>query len=312
MNIYVADSLAFDRIMTFPGKFEDHLLADQLHILNVCFLIDRLEEKRGGTGGNIAYSLHLLQEKPLILACAGKDFAAYAETLQGFGLPLDGIRRVEDCFTASAFITTDQSNNQITGFYPGSMNYPCVYDLSAACSSDIAVIGPTNLDDMRGLPVIYREKGVPFIFDPGQQIPALTGPELFASIEGSFALVSNDYELQMIMKATGKSKAELLQSTRHIITTYGEKGSSISGEVTAEIGTPKVQAIDPTGAGDAFRAGLLKGLAKKLPLPQAMELGANCASFCVECYGTQEHHFTPQEFTSRYEATFNKKLEGVF
>ena len=306
MSIYISGSIAYDRIMNFPGKFSDHILPEKIHILNVCFLIDRLEEKRGGTAGNIAYSLALLGQKPLILSSVGKDFDRYEEMLNELGLPLDGINRVPETFTAGAYITTDQSDNQITGFNPAAMSTPCGYDFpnaNAAC--DIAIVSPGNLDDMIDLPARYRELGIRFIFDPGQQITALTGDRMLEAIAGSHMLVTNDYELEMIMKATGKSKAELLTLTDYIITTLGEKGSRIDNG--APVLVPSVKAdrvVDPTGAGDAYRAGLLKGLVDGLDVVASARLGATCASFCVEEYGTQEHRFTAEQFHARHQSAF--------
>lgn len=306
MSIYVSGSLAYDRIMNFPGKFADHILPEKIHILNVCFLIDRLEEKRGGTAGNIAYSLALLGEKPHVLCCVGKDFDRYAEELDRLGLPQDGVRKLDDQFTAGAYITTDQSDNQITGFNPAAMRFPCEYPFPALdAAADIAIVSPGNVDDMVGLPRMFRERGVRYIFDPGQQIPALSGDQLYETICGAHMLVSNDYELEMIMKATGRTKAELLERTGWIITTMSEHGSRIDNG--SPVLVPAVKAdrvLDPTGAGDAYRAGLIKGLVDGRDVVEAARMGATCASFCVEHYGTQEHAFTPEQFAARHNAAF--------
>ncbi|NHZ45901.1 carbohydrate kinase family protein [Nitratidesulfovibrio liaohensis] len=306
MSIYVSGSIAYDRIMNFPGKFADHILPEKIHILNVCFLIDRLEEKRGGTAGNIAYSLALMGETPHILCCVGKDFDRYAEELDRLGLPQDGIRRLDDQFTAGAYITTDQSDNQITGFNPAAMRFPCEYPFPALdAKADIAIVSPGNVDDMVGLPRMFRERGVRYIFDPGQQIPALSGDQLYEAICGAHMLVTNDYELEMIMKATGRTKAELLEHTGWIITTMSEHGSRIDNG--SPVLVPAVKAdrvLDPTGAGDAYRAGLIKGLVDGKDVTEAARMGATCASFCVEHYGTQEHAFTPEQFAARHNAAF--------
>ena len=308
MSIYVSGSLAYDRIMTFPGKFKDHILPEKLHILNVSFMVERMEEKRGGCAGNIAYTLALLGEKPLVLGAVGRDFGPYAEAFAGLGLPLDGLRRDEELFTALCYITTDLQSNQITGFYPGAMTLPCQYlfpHLDPA--KDLAIVSPGNLGDMRSLPHFFREKGVRYIYDPGQQLPVLTGDELLEAITGSFALTSNDYELDMICKATGKTRAEIQALTQWLITTYGEKGSSVSGAEHVEIGVAQPRrVVDPTGAGDAHRGGLLKGLKMGLGVAEAAKLGATCASFAIEEYGTQLHHFSKEAFTARYEAAFGK------
>jgi len=309
MRIYVSGSLAYDRIMTFPGKFADHILPDKIHILNVCFLVDGLTEKFGGTAGNIAYTMSLLGEKPLILATSGKDFAAYRDWLGSLKLPLDGIRHVADEFTAGAYITTDLSDNQITGFNPGAMKQPCGYAFPGLDpAKDLAIVSPGNLGDMREFPRFYKERGVRFLFDPGQNITAFPGEVLTEMITGANFFISNDYELEMVMNATGLSKAELLERTPVIITTLGENGSLIAergGETkigAARVASPK----DPTGAGDAFRAGLLKGLAEGKPLAEAARVGSVAAAYAVECHGTQEHAFTMSEFAGRYKKNFGE------
>lgn len=306
MSIYISGSMAYDRIMTFPGKFQDHILPEKLHILNVSFMVERMEEKRGGCAGNIAYNLALLDEHPIILAAAGHDFADYADFLTGLGLPLEGIRRVQDMFTATCNITTDLQSNQITGFHPGAMTLPCGYtfpQLNAA--KDIAIVSPGNLDDMRALPKFFREKKVPYIYDPGQQLPVLSGDELLDGITGSFAMTTNDYELNLICNKTGKTKAELQSRTQWLVTTYGEKGSTVSGTDRTTIPVvPPLKVTDPTGAGDAHRAGLIKGLRLGLSMPEAACLASTCASFAVEEYGTQAHSFSKESFLARHKGTF--------
>lgn len=190
MSIHLSGSLAYDRIMTFPGRFEEHILPEKLHILNVCFLIDRIEEKRGGTAGNIAFNLALLKERPRICASVGKDFEEYARALEGMGLPLDGIRRLAQNFTACAYITTDQQGNQITGFSPAAMNTPCDPAFRPDVKpGDWAVVAPGNVDDMLDLPELYRSHGIPYIYDPGQQVPALGAERLVSGFTGAEALI---------------------------------------------------------------------------------------------------------------------------
>lgn len=311
MHVYVSGSLALDRIMNFPGKFADHILPDKIHILNVCFLVDGLCEYFGGTAGNIAYNLALMGEKPLILGCVGKDFAAYGQRLDSLGLSRAGIRAVEDQFTAGAYITTDQSDNQITGFNPGAMRERCGYTFPAKHDGKVmAIISPGNVNDMIELPEYFKKAGVPYIFDPGQQITALSGEQMKAAIDGSFALCTNDYELELVMRATGLTRAELLNKTGALVTTLGEQGSLIAqGDKEAKVGAVKVdKALDPTGAGDSYRAGLLKGLGLGWSLADAAMIGAAAASFCVEKKGTQEHCFTLAELSARMEKTFGKTL----
>ncbi|MGE4192315.1 MAG: carbohydrate kinase family protein [Pseudodesulfovibrio sp.] len=307
MQIYISGSLAFDRIMTFPDKFSNHILPDKIHILNVSFLVDGLVERFGGTAGNIAYNLSLLGEKSTILSQVGRDFGPYDERLQQYGIALDGIRTIEQEFTAGCYITTDMSDNQINGFNPGAMKYPCQYDMSRIDPSEaIGLIAPGNINDMVDHPKYYRDNGIPYIFDPGQQIPALGGDNLKAAINGAEILIVNDYELEMVMKSTGLSKEDIVDQVGYLITTLGEKGSMVScqdGDTTIGV-VPAKEVLDPTGAGDAFRAGLLKGLAMGRTVVESCRLGATCATYAVERKGTQEHSFTVEEFFKRFESVF--------
>lgn len=307
MQIFVSGSLAYDRIMDFPEKFSDYILPDKIHVLNVCFLVNGVTEQYGGTAGNIAYNLALLGERPLILASAGKDFRNYEEWLKSHGLPLDGIRRIPDEFTAGAYITTDRADNQITGFNPGAMKYPCLHPVDGVDPSNaLGIVAPGNLEDMETLCRIYRERGIPYIFDPGQQIPAISADSLVEMLTGSRIFISNDYELEMIMRMTGMSKQDLLDRTATIITTLGDKGSVVctSGGNTVIPAVKASPVLDPTGAGDAFRAGLIKGLIMGEDLEVCARMGAVAAGFSVECRGTQCHRFTQEEFQRRYEKEF--------
>lgn len=308
MAIYVNGSVAYDRIMRFSGNFSDHILPEKIDILNVCFLIDSIDERLGGTAGNIAYSLKLLGESPTIQASVGKDFDRYEKVLVANGLSLEGITRFDDVFTAGAYITTDKNDNQITGFNPGAMNFACEYVFSSLDKqNDIGVIAPNFKGDMMRFSREYREAGVKYIFDPGQQIPVFTGDELLECISGAHILISNDYELEMIMKATGKTKAELLTLCDYIITTLGEGGSTVDNGTPVHVGIASVEnVIDPTGAGDAYRAGLLKGLVEGKSVVEAAKMGAVCSSYCVEKLGTQEHLFSVEEFSARYTTAFGK------
>jgi len=307
MQIYISGSLAFDRIMNFPDKFSNHILPDKIHMLNVCFLVDGLDEKFGGTGGNIAYNLALLGEKPVLLSQVGKDFSSYDTWLQKQGISVEGIRTVDQEFTAGAYITTDQSDNQITGFNPGAMKYPSQYDMTKLDPSEaLGIISPGNLGDMVDHSKYYRENNIPFIFDPGQQIPAFSGEQLAESFDGAEMLITNDYELEMVMNSTGLTKDEIVDRVAYLITTLGEKGSVINckGEETAVDSVPVSDVVDPTGAGDGYRSGLLKGLSMGKTVAEAAKLGSVCAAYAVEYKGTQEHTFTIEEFTNRYEKSF--------
>jgi adenosine kinase len=270
-------------------------------------MVNGMQEQFGGTAGNIAYNLALLGERPLILAAAGKDFKNYEDWLRSHGLPLAGVRCLEDEFTAGAYITTDKADNQITGFNPGAMKYPCGYEIDGLSPDEtLAIVAPGNLEDMRTYAAEYRARGIPYIFDPGQSIPAQSPEAIVEMLTGSRMLISNDYELEMIVRITGMSRSELLEKTGDIVTTLGDKGSMLRSS-QGEEAIPTVQArqvSDPTGAGDAYRAGLIKGMVMGLGLPECARMGAVCASFSVECKGTQCHSFTEEEFWARYEANF--------
>lgn len=307
MRILVSGSLAYDRIMDFPDKFANHILPDKIHILNVCFMVNGLKEQFGGTAGNIAYNLSLLGEKPVILASAGKDFGSYESWLKQLGLSQEGIRIIESEFTAGAYITTDMADNQITGFNPGAMKYPCLYDVkNNGEEKALAIIAPGNLEDMLSLSRCYKDLKIPYIFDPGQSIPALDTKNLLEMITGSMLFISNDYELEMVMRSTELSRSRLLETTGAIITTLAERGSVVldsNGETPITAIKP-VKVSDPTGAGDSFRAGLIKGLVMGKNLTEAARMGSVCASYGVECQGTQCHVFSEQDFWARYNTAW--------
>ena len=302
-NIYVSGSLAYDRIMSFPGRFADHILPDKIHMLNVSFTISGIVERTGGTAGNIAYALSLLGEKPTILATLGQDGQRYLDWLKSNGIPSHGIKTIPDEFTASAYITTDQNDNQITGFNPGAMKHASAYDLGdTVARSSIAVIAPGNLDDMVTYSSEFLRRGVDFIFDPGQSLPLWEGKRLAAALTGAKVLISNDYEFEMIQRKTGLDTAGLLRQVRAIITTKAEHGSVITtskGETAVPAYALGPKAVDPTGAGDAYRSGLVKGLIDGKDLVHSARMGTVCASFAVEVQGTQEYRFTQAEFGAR-------------
>jgi adenosine kinase len=302
MDILVSGSLAYDRIMDFQGHFSDHILPEKIHVLNVSFTVNSLTEKFGGTAGNIAYGLSLLGEKPLILATIGRDYHRYFDWLTKNHISHDGIRIIEEELTAGAYITTDQSDNQITGFNPGAMKFASSFDFSEISSKgSVAIVAPGNLEDMMNYSAIYKSKGIDYIFDPGQSVPMLNSPDLIKCIDGSKIMISNDYELELIISKTGLDKKKLLQRTNTIITTLGEFGSCVCTP-DYEINIPAIKpkkVVDPTGAGDAYRAGLIKGLVQNLSVKQGAEMGSVCASFAIECYGTQEYYFSIMDFEKR-------------
>ena len=309
MNIYISGSMAYDRIMDFPGKLSDHILPDKIHILNVCFTVNGMVEKFGGTAGNIAYSLSLLNEKAVIIATIGKDYQIYFDWLGKNNIPTDGIKIINEEHTAGAYIITDKADNQITGFNPGSMKYPSGYKFKNSDSENsIGLIGPGNLQDMIEYAKTCKDKGINYICDPGQSLTQWEGKTLIEWIDGSMLLISNDYELEMIMKITGMDKKRLKGLTKIIITTLGEKGSLISNsDFDVSIPAAKVHdVVDPTGAGDAFRAGLLKGIVIGRDIETAAKMGTVAAAYALEKYGTQEHRFTHEEFVERYRSNFGE------
>jgi len=302
MNIIVSGSLAYDRIMDFPGYFADHILPEKIHVLNVCFQVDGMKEKFGGTAGNIAYALTLMGEKPGISATIGHDYHRYFEWLKKNGISTENIKIIEEEFTASAYITTDRSDNQITGFNPGAMKYPSSLDFDTLNPKEtIIIISPGNLEDMVNYPRACKAKGIDYIFDPGQSLPMLGAKDLVQAIEGCRILIANDYELDLIMSKTGLPKNALLRRAGAIIVTLGALGSQVStpqGEIKIPTVKPK-KVEDPTGAGDSYRGGLVSGLVRGKNIKQCALMGSVCASFAVECYGTQEYTFSPEEFNER-------------
>ena len=302
MNVIVSGSLAYDRIMNFPGYFSDHILPEKVHVLNVCFQVNGMKENFGGTAGNIAYALTLMGEKPGISAAIGQDDHKYIEWLEKNGISSDNIKIIEDEYTASAYITTDKADNQITGFNPGAMKYSSSLEFDNLDPKEtIVIVSPGNLEDMVNYPRLCKARGIDYIFDPGQSLPMLQSEDLVQAIDGCRILISNDYELDLIMDKTGLKKESLLERTETIIVTMGEHGSKISTS-DGETGIPAVRAkivLDPTGAGDSYRGGLISGLVHGKDIEESARMGSVCASFAVECYGTQEYAFTPDEFTER-------------
>jgi len=305
MNIIISGSMAYDRIMDFPGKFSDHILPDKIHVLNVCFQVNGIKEKYGGTAGNIAYALTLMGEKPLICATIGHDYQKYFKWLAKNGLSTENIKIIADEFTAGAYITTDRSDNQITGFNPGAMKYQSTLDFSKLDPENtIVIVSPGNFEDMVNYPRACKNKGIDYILDPGQSLPMWDKQDLIQAIEGCRILIVNDYELSLIISKTGLDKKALLNMTGTIITTLGESGSQISMR-EREIDVPAFKVkkvVDPTGAGDSYRGGLLCGLVHGKNIEQCARMGSVCASFSIENYGTQEYSFTPEEFNERLNA----------
>ena len=308
MKIFVSGSLAYDRIMDFPGRFADHIMPDKLHLINISFAVNGIVERPGGTAGNIAYALRLLGEHPTIVASIGRDYQPYFNWLDDKGLDRSAVHVVEEEATACAHIITDMADNQITAFNPGAMNHPSPLPTGDSHSGNsIAIIGPGNLDDMMNFAQHFRSLDIRYVFDPGQSLPIWDPKPLAEAVRGSHILVSNDYEFALIKEKTGMSDDSLLRLTDAIITTKGEHGSVIISD-EGETHIPSISRpetlVDPTGAGDAYRGGLIKGLVAGQSLEQSCRLGTTCASFAIEVQGTQEYTFTPEQFHERLSTHF--------
>jgi len=312
MDILVSGSLAYDRIMDFPGKFSDHIIPEKVHMLNVCFMINGIKENFGGTAGNIAYALSLLGVNPILLATAGRDFEPYKNWLTKNRISTKHIKVIQEELTAGAYITTDQSDNQITAFNPGAMKHSSGFDFSShSHDNTLAIVAPGNLDDMKHFSHIYKQNKTRYIFDPGQSLPAWKGEQLIEMVTGSNVLICNDYEFQLIQEKTCMTPDDILKKTSTVIVTKGEFGSVVMMQEKGkkkiiDIPVAKADTVkDPTGAGDAYRAGLIKGLTiKNKDIVHAAQMGAVCAAYCVEVYGPQNFHFTHEAFNKRFESVF--------
>lgn len=303
MKTILSGSLAYDRIMEFPESFSDYLLPDKLNEINVCFMVNGMKENFGGTAGNIAYALKLMGGHPQISATLGLDNHRYVDWLKKNQISTERIRFIDDEWTAGAYITTDKNSNQLTNFNPGAMNFSSDLNFDDLAGEDIVVISPGNIGDMTSYPKICKEKKIPFIFDPGQALPALQGSDLLDCIDGCFLLMVNDYEMSLILSKTGVSQEEILERAGNTVITLGGEGSALYNDrkkVLIPV-VPADQVLDPTGAGDAYRGGLLSGMGEGKSLHESCILGSVCASFAVACYGTQEYSFTGDEFQSRLQ-----------
>jgi adenosine kinase len=314
VTVLLSGSLAFDHIMLFPGYFEDHILPDKLHILNVSFLVDSLDKYRGGVSGNIAHNLALLGQSCKIVAPVGTDFDAYREALEAANVDTSALWVVDDELTASAFITTDRADNQITGFYPGAMARAGDVGVSEHLDGvRMSVVSPTAPDAMERHVRELKAAGAPYMFDPGQQIVALSSDALRDGIIGAEILVGNDYEFAMIAEKTSISHDDLVRACPVTAVTLGELGSTIRslGEIIEIPSAPVRSIVDPTGAGDAYRAGLLVGMLAGLPLEVAGRIGSVSAAYAVEVKGTQQHTYTRDEFVARFSQTFPDYADDI-
>ena len=310
-TVLATGSVAFDYILTFNGSFRDHIMPDQVHILNLSFLVDRFERRRGGVAANYAYNLALLGHPSAILATAGADAGPYREWLEGLGIECSGLKLLEGETTATGFTTTDLDDNQITGYYGGAMNRAGEVGLADTDATPAAVIvGPNGPAGMARLVRECRDAGIPFVFDPAHQLPHMTREDLEEGCRGAWILIGNDYELELIRQRTGRSDAGLLELASTVVTTLGREGSRIEtekGRIEIPPATPRRE-VDPTGAGDAYRSGLVAGLLRGLEPAEAGRVASLAASYVVEQAGTIEHRYTLAEFAERYRSAFGAAL----
>ncbi|HEV2128119.1 MAG TPA: carbohydrate kinase family protein [Thermomicrobiales bacterium] len=306
-NIVVSASIAFDHIMSFNGSFKDHILVEKAHVLSVSFLIDSLKKHRGGVGGNVAYSLGLLGEPAALVGTVGEDFGEYRSVLDQHGVDTSGVVEVGGELTATGFLSADLHGNQIVSFYPGAMWKSREIDLTDAANG--AVYGVVGAGDPEGMVLHTRQiaaSSAKLVFDPSQQIPILTGDQLTEGIEAADIMVANDYEYSMIERKTGLSIEDIRQRVELTVVTYGEQGSEIRhGDEQVEIPiAPAREVVDPSGGGDAYRAGLLKGLLLGFDLDMVGRVAAQAATYPIENYGTQEHVYDVPGFIARFEESF--------
>jgi len=308
----VCGSLVYDRIMDFPGKFSEHILPGKTHILNLSFTVNGVKESFGGTGGNITYNLALLGETPKLIAAAGRDFGKYAAWLRGNKIDITGVKVVKTELTASAYIMTDQADNQITAFYPGSKIQTSPQPLLSKERGNnvLAIIAPDLVARMVKYAKIFKQNKIPYIFDPGQQITSLSAKELKWAINGAKMLVGNDYEIELILKKLGLKLKQLENIAEILVITKGGHGSEIynkNKKIIIPPAKPKL-VLDPTGAGDAYRAGFIKGLVMDWPLEKCGRLASVVAVYTVEKYGTQTHTFSWGELEERYRENYGEEL----
>lgn len=308
MSILVCGSMAYDNIMVFNDRFKNHILPEQIHILNVSFLVPELRRDFGGCAGNIAYNLYLLGAKPTIVATVGDDGAEYRRRLEGFGLDLTWVRHVPGTFTAQAFITTDADDNQITAFHPGAMMHAHENDVRSARGAALAIVAPDGRDGMLRHIKGLSEVGVPFVFDPGQGLTVLSGEELLDSVRRAKACIVNDYEAQLMSDKTGLSLEALASNVEALIVTLGGEGSRIyaHGNVFDVPIVAADQLVDPTGCGDAYRGGLLYGVERGWDWLACARLGAVMGALKIGCHGGQNHMPTFDAIQASYRAAFGE------
>jgi len=310
MTALICGSIAFDSVMVFQGRFRDHILPDRIHLLNVSFLVPSLRRNFGGCAGNIAYNLALLGGRGAPMATVGHDFAAYGEWLRERSVDLTHVREVENEFTAQAFITTDLDDNQITAFHPGAMSHSHLNRVPDGAGLTLGVVAPDGRDGMVQHAAQFAAAGIPLLFDPGQGLPMFGGQELLDFVAKSTWIAVNDYEGQMLAERTGLSLRDIAGRVRALIVTRGAEGSVIHAD-GREILIPAVRPdaiLDPTGCGDAYRAGLVFGLQNGLDWETTGRIASLMGSIKIAHTGTQHHRFTRDEFEARFRAAFGRAL----
>ena len=308
MSILVTGSIAYDTIMVFPDRFRNHLLPDQLHILNVCFLTPEMRREYGGTAGNIAYNLRLLGEQPLVMATVGEDIDAYLARFAELGIGTEHLKRIPGQFTAQGFITTDLDNNQITNFHPGAMTCSHQNHVTRHLGARLAIIGPDGKQGMQQHARECAEHGVPFLFDPGQGLPMFSGEELAELLRLADYVAVNDYEGKLLEEKTGRKLEDLARDVKALVVTRGAQGSRIiAGDVQHEIPVAHAErVVDPTGCGDAYRAGLLYGIAQGWDWPRIGRLGATLGAIKIASRGAQNHPADRATVEARYRRSFGE------
>ncbi len=310
MTALICGSFAYDSIMIFPDRFKNHILPDKIHMLNVSFMVPQMRREFGGCAGNIAYNLKLLGGDGLPMGTVGKDFEPYARWMDRNGISRALIREFPDTFTAQAYITTDLDDNQITAFHPGAMGLAHENRVPLDRGITLGIVSPDGRDGMLQHAEQFFEAGIPFIFDPGQGLPMFNGDDLRNFLRMATYLTVNDYEAQLVQERTGLSPHEMSGQVKAVFITRGAKGSRIYTE-QKEIEIPPVKpsgVVDPTGCGDAYRAGLIHGLMLGRDLATAARIASLMGTIKIEHPGTQNHRFTPEEFAARYRAAFGTSL----
>jgi len=308
MKIVCNGSIAYDYLMSFPGYFKDHILPEHLDSISLSFLVETMVKQRGGVAPNIAYTMALLGEKPYLMGTVGEDFEEYRQWLVSKGVDCSYVKVIPGLFTASFFANTDLANNQICSFYTGAMAHAANYSMDVISEKpDLVVISPNDPTGMDNYVNECHSKGIPYLYDPSQQIVRLNEEQLRRGVEWAQSLFVNEYEFELIQKHTGMTANQIRSTVEVLVVTLGEKGSTIYSQGT-EYNIPVVAVetiVDPTGVGDAFRGGFLKGLCLKADLQTCGQMGSVAAAYCLEQRGTQSHHYSPAEFVLRYRKHFN-------